>query len=248
MRKWLPVFLVILIIFSLVHLYHGVSGVKEADVLVDKLHQVDWRNRNSLDNLNDQFEPIHANLLTKLANSNDYEVRLMSAYLLTRNNKKEYDQYLYDSLRSEDSQERAMASSLLCDLWVNEAGPLARQGLYDAQKLIQKGKLDQAINRLTLIIHEDPGFAEAYNQRAMLFYLKGDYVKAIADCRSAVNLNPDHFGAYSGMGESFLGLRDYGNAMVSFKKALDISPHENGTRQMLNMTQQLLQRKLGVMA
>src|ERR1017187_4383167 len=45
------------------------------------------------------------------------------------------------------------------------------------------------------LIRKSPRFAEAYNQRAIFHFQRGDYVRAINDCEKALRLNPCHFRA-----------------------------------------------------
>ena len=45
----------------------------------------------------------------------------------------------------------------------------------------------RAIEIFSQAIRVDPSFAEAYNQRAIAYYLSEDYQRSIADCRRAIN-------------------------------------------------------------
>jgi tetratricopeptide (TPR) repeat protein len=74
-------------------------------------------------------------------------------------------------------------------------------------------------------IRSDPDFAEAYNQRAIAYYLMEDYEKSIADCRRAIRRMPCHFGAMCGMGHCHAHLQQIPQAIEYYQKALEMNPH-----------------------
>jgi tetratricopeptide (TPR) repeat protein len=74
------------------------------------------------------------------------------------------------------------------------------------------------------LIQEAPEFAEAHNQRAIWFFKRGDFARAVADCETVLRLNPHHFGAAAGMGQCLLKLGRPHAALRAFRQALDINP------------------------
>ena len=62
-----------------------------------------------------------------------------------------------------------------------------------------------ALRHYTEVIEMAPNFAEGYNKRATVGYLLRDFPRAIEDCKATLALNPNHFGALSGMGLCHLG-------------------------------------------
>jgi tetratricopeptide (TPR) repeat protein len=83
----------------------------------------------------------------------------------------------------------------------------------------------RAIELFNQAIHCDPDFAEAYNQRAIAWYLWEDYPKSIADCRRVIRRMPCHFGAWAGMGHCHAHLGEIAPAIECYEKALSINPH-----------------------
>ncbi len=82
-----------------------------------------------------------------------------------------------------------------------------------------------AIELFSQAIHVDPNFAEAYNQRAIAYYLLEEYEKSVADCRRAILRMPCHFGAWSGSGHCHAHLNEIPQAIECYQKALCINPH-----------------------
>ena len=80
------------------------------------------------------------------------------------------------------------------------------------------------------VVELDPGFAEGWNRRATVRYLRGDYVGSIADIRVTLGLEPRHFGALSGLGLCFMALQDHEQAVAAFEAALSINPHMSTAR------------------
>jgi tetratricopeptide (TPR) repeat protein len=78
------------------------------------------------------------------------------------------------------------------------------------------------------LIRTAPGFAEAYNQRAILHFRLEQYDRSVADCQAVLRLNPHHFGAQAGLGQCYLRLRRHRAALRAFRVALRINPHLDG--------------------
>ena len=85
-----------------------------------------------------------------------------------------------------------------------------------------------------------PQFAEAYNQRAIVHFKLGEYKKAVADCESALALNPHHFGAQSGMGQCLQRMHKSRAALRAFRKALAVYPDLDDVAEMVRSLEERL--------
>src|SRR5206468_12941874 len=85
---------------------------------------------------------------------------------------------------------------------------------------------DPVVSRAALddLIRNAPEFAEPFNQRAIWYFKRGEYARAVEDCEAALRLNPFHFGAAAGMGQCFLKMKKRRAALRAFRQAVDINP------------------------
>jgi tetratricopeptide (TPR) repeat protein len=73
-----------------------------------------------------------------------------------------------------------------------------------------------------------PEFSEAENKLATVLYMLGKYPEAITSCKKVTFVNPNHFGAWNGMGLCQFQLGHFDEAIISFQKALEIQPYAEG--------------------
>jgi tetratricopeptide (TPR) repeat protein len=136
----------------------------------------------------------------------------------------ETDRFLQD-LKSPDEEIREQATEELWRIWYTQKGMTGFQVLQRAQVLLQAGEPTEAEIVLTDLVETMPDFAEAWNRRAVLYYLCGEYRRAIGDCQTVIRLNPIHFGALHGLGLCYVAVGKYRDAIQAFQKALEIQPY-----------------------
>ncbi|KIC12896.1 hypothetical protein RA19_00380 [Leisingera sp. ANG-M1] len=69
-----------------------------------------------------------------------------------------------------------------------------------------------------------PDYAEGYNQRAFVHYLRRDFASALIDLDKALELSPRHIAAMSGRALSLYGLSRLDEARVALAEALALNP------------------------
>jgi tetratricopeptide (TPR) repeat protein len=117
-----------------------------------------------------------------------------------------------------------LAEHALWSIWFRCGVPEARQELLLGTQAMNDRQFDQAEIHFNRSIEIDPAFAEAYNQRAIGYYLQEQYDKSIADCRRVVWRMPMHFGAWAGMGHCQAHANQIEDAIESYRRALSINP------------------------
>jgi tetratricopeptide (TPR) repeat protein len=95
-------------------------------------------------------------------------------------------------------------------------------------------QLNKAEALATRLITEAPGFAEAYNQRAIIYFIQGRYVESAEDCQRVIERNPFHIGAIEGLAQCQLSLNRRRDALKSLRRALKLRPHNSSLRESIH--------------
>lgn len=134
-------------------------------------------------------------------------------------------QSFLEDLKHPDEVVRQAATEALWQAWFYQKGDYGWEHLHRSQVLLSAGKVSQAEAVLTQLIQDQPDFAEAWNRRAVLYYLTAQYEQALVDCQMVVKLNSIHFGAWHGIGLCQMALANYSAAICAFRRALEIQPY-----------------------
>ncbi|MBD2096503.1 tetratricopeptide repeat protein [Trichocoleus sp. FACHB-591] len=132
---------------------------------------------------------------------------------------------LLEDLKHADPEVRNRATQELWRRWFEQKGVAGLEQIRQAQMLLETGEKLKAEAVLTQLIQDLPDFAEAWNRRAVLYYVQGKYRKSLADCQQVVQLDPIHFGALHGIGLCHVALGEYREAIPAFRRALEIQPY-----------------------
>ncbi|MFM2120767.1 MAG: hypothetical protein RL722_2235, partial [Pseudomonadota bacterium] len=109
------------------------------------------------------------------------------------------------------------------------------------------GELDESIETLDVLIRHRPDFAEAWNKRATAYYLRGNFVRSLADCDKVFELNPRHFGALAGAAIIHARMNRPEKALELFKRALAVNPNMDDAPETIRVLEQQIAAKRGDM-
>ncbi len=147
---------------------------------------------------------------------------------------------LLAALKSQTPAVREFARRALEYLWFSAAGEQAHQAVEDAFQAAEKDDFKTALTLLDDIVRKYPNFAEGWNRRASVYWQMGQYQKSIADCEKAIALNPNHYGAWQGIGICRVQLGDIAEACRCLRAALKITPYDETTRHCLQKCEEML--------
>jgi tetratricopeptide (TPR) repeat protein len=145
------------------------------------------------------------------------------------------------SLRAETSSERArlfaalkaaetehegrLAESAIWEWWFDQAPTSeVREAIDFGMKRRSSYDFEAAEEAFDKAIDKAPQYAEGWNQRAFVRFLRDNPDGALSDLEKAVALEPDHFGAWSGMYHVLMRMGRTEVALSALTRAVTIHP------------------------
>ena len=144
--------------------------------------------------------------------------------------------YLFDQLfLSSNNMKMNIILVDIWDIWYIAENQEIQMIFDEANQFMDRGDFDNAINLFTKIIDQSPDFAEAWNKRATVYFLKGELEKSIADIEKTLELEPRHFGALDGLAEIYLIKDNLLGAAATYKRILEIIPSSKKSQDRLKL-------------
>jgi tetratricopeptide (TPR) repeat protein len=125
---------------------------------------------------------------------------------------------------------RTLADRSIRNVWWRTGDPKQQQALCTIMRLNAGKQCADAVRMANDLIRQSPSMAEAWNQRALAHHHLEKYGEAIADFHQALEINPYHFAAAAGMGQSYLKQGNPMAALQAFRRALRLNPTMRSVR------------------
>ncbi len=134
--------------------------------------------------------------------------------------------FLFEALKvaPDETSAKAIEERILA-LWIVSNSDTANLLMTRVKTALDAEDLDLALKLLDAIVKIKPDYAEGWNRRATVHYMKKEYGAALADLAQTLALEPRHFGALSGLGMILQDVGDDRHALEVFRRALAINPH-----------------------
>tara|TARA_B100001059_G_C17781295_1_gene554360 strand:+ start:768 stop:1319 length:552 start_codon:yes stop_codon:yes gene_type:complete len=116
--------------------------------------------------------------------------------------------------------------------------------LNEGTVFVRSRELTKAVKIYTEVIEKDPKWAEAWNKRATVLYMMGEYKKSQEDIDKVLELEKRHFGALAGQGLVNIKLENYEKAIESYERAKEIYPSMESPKIMIKKIQELIKQEL----
>ena len=175
--------------------------------------------------------------LQRLLDSEDAEVRQATVLALGLLGSMDSNSHLAACLHDGDDRVCELATSALWSVWFRGDSEDNAQELQRLVRLKDRGK---ALAGLDALIERAPRFAEAFNQRAILFYQMKYFEKSVADCERVLALNPYHFGAQVGLAHCLLQLGRQRAALKAFRQTRKLHPRMQGVSETIRALEEAL--------
>ena len=114
--------------------------------------------------------------------------------------------------------------------------------LEEGSQLVRDQKYLKAKNVFSEVIKLDQNWAEAWNKRATVLYLLGNFEASQNDIDKVLELENRHFGALAGEGLVNIQLKNYEKAIKSYKKALKIYPSMKSSGYMIQEIKKMIKK------
>ncbi len=132
---------------------------------------------------------------------------------------------LFEELAVVSDQNRAnQIQQSVWEHWLTGPDEAADALMLQIQTALQLGRHQVGLVLTNQLIDQYPDYAEGWNKRATFFYLLNRLDESVEDIQTTLNLEPNHFGALSGLGLILLRTGDAEGALAAFEAVLEINP------------------------
>ena len=136
---------------------------------------------------------------------------------------------LFGKLQQADSSKQAiLIETEIWKKWYERDEDDGGKNMSNAIGAMSSGRYTVALSLLDQLVTKESDFAEAWNRRATVHYLLGNYKQSLSDIEQTLTLEPRHFGAIAGIGMIMLKMGETEKALHAFERVLDISPKNAG--------------------
>lgn len=151
---------------------------------------------------------------------------------------------LFNELKINNNFSSSEIEKKIWKIWsTHPADQKLTQMLAQGSTLMNNQMFKEALIIFDQIIDLDPEWAEAWNKRATVLYLVGEYQKSQNDIDQVLKLEKRHFGALAGQGLVNIELKNYEKAITSYKKAKEIYPSMKSPEIMIKKLKELIKRQ-----
>ena len=168
---------------------------------------------------------------------------LSNSHLLADKKKNQLDK-LFDDLKNDNPALTFEVEQKIWKIWSTH--PKEKNltlMLSKGSKLVNKNQFKEAVDIFSKVIELDPNWAEAWNKRATVLYLLGEFKKSQNDINKVLELEERHFGALAGQGLVNIQLKNYEKALKSYEKAQKIYPTMKSTKIMIKEIEKLIKKQ-----
>ena len=168
----------------------------------------------------------------------------LSTSILSANERDTQLDKLFLDLKKDNSSSSSLIADQIWQLWSTHPTDQKLTLILDqGSKLVQSKQLIKAISVFTEVIKLDPAWAEAWNKRATVLYMVGEFQKSQDDIDKVLELEKRHFGALAGQGMVNIQLKNYDKAKKSYQMVREIYPAMKSPKLMIEQIEELIKRQ-----
>lgn len=115
-------------------------------------------------------------------------------------------------------------SNQMWELWLDAPDAHAKELLSEGMARRESYDFAAALAAFDALIAYCPDYAEGYNQRAFIHYLRRDFEAALPDLEKTLDITPGHVAAMTGQALTLVELNRKAEAALVLRRALDLNP------------------------
>lgn len=132
---------------------------------------------------------------------------------------------LFEALRSQTTEAGARAAEdAIWRMWMSQGPSDATVLVEQAMKKRETYDFAGALELLNRAVELAPDWAEAWNQRGFIHFLRENYDEALSDVDRAIELEPMHFAALAGKAHILMRQGRMELGQQALRKAVEIDP------------------------
>lgn len=125
---------------------------------------------------------------------------------------------------AENFNDGRRVSNQMWEVWLRAPDEVAQVALDAGMQRREVGDFAGALKEFDRLAAYCPTYAEGFNQRAFVNFLRGEFDTALADLDIALKLQPFHIAAQSGRALTLMNLGRIEEARAQLLKAVDLNP------------------------
>ena len=150
---------------------------------------------------------------------------------------------LFNELKANKSKVSSIVEQEIWKIWsTHPTDAKLTTKLEEGSQFVRDQQFFKAIEIFTEVINFDQNWAEAWNKRATVLYLLGNFEESQKDIDKVLKLESRHFGALAGEGLVNIQLKNYEKAISSYEKALKIYPSMKSPGLMIQKIKKMIQK------
>jgi len=138
-----------------------------------------------------------------------------------------YEDLLAELANAKTQSQADQLSGEIWNIWLTAPDAAAQEVLDSAMERRRAYDFLGAIEHLNVLIEKYPDYAEGWNQRATIHYLRGDFEASLADVAETLAREPRHFGAMAGKSVILFNQGKIPLAQIAVREALKFHPFLN---------------------
>ena len=152
---------------------------------------------------------------------------------------------LFGQLRQADDEKSVqLLENAIQALWLRSGSPTADLLMKQAGDAMGEQQYGAALVIMDTVVEQHPDFAEGWNRRATLHFLRGDFTSSLRDIDQVLSLEPRHYGALSGQGAIFKQRGDGRKALRALRRARTVNPKLKNVDERIRELEQEFDQKI----